>query len=144
MSPDDSRQVELLAFEGEFVRWAMPSKDVHHILEERDWQGDYAPDAAGVAGIAVSATLMPVRVLLLASGARQVPVKVRGPLSLLQVEGRDLLQLPPEFGRTSVATRVAVQGGKPTLVVLDVTRLAAAVTDSVVGSAPLAQSEGSR
>jgi hypothetical protein len=63
---------------------------------------------------------------------------------LLQVAGRDLLQLPPEFGRTSVATRVAIQGGKPTLVVLDVTRLADAVTHSVVGSAPLAQSEGSR
>ncbi len=144
MTHDDFRQVQLLAFEGDLVRWAMPSQRVLSVIEERDWHGDLAKDAAQVAGIAVSATLVPVRVLLLSDGSRQVPVTVRGPLSLLELKGSELLPLPPEFGRTSVITKVAVQEGKATLVVLDVTRLAEAVTDSVVGPAPSARDEGSR
>lgn len=143
MTPDDSRQVQLLAFEGELVRWAVPSQRVSSVIDERDWRGGPAQDAARVAGIAVSPTLAPVRVLLLSSGARQVPVTVRGPLSLLELKNSDLLLLPPEFGRTSVATQVAVQEGKPTLVVLDVTRLAEAVTH-FVEPAPSAPGEGSR
>jgi hypothetical protein len=125
---DGSRQVQLLAFEGEFVRWAMPSNAILHVVEERDWRGGQAHDAAQVAGIAVSPLLTPVRVLVLSSGQVEVPVRIRGSLSLVEVASGDLQPLPTEFGRSSLATRVALQGGKPALIVLDVKRLAEAVT----------------
>jgi len=145
MSADEFRQVQLLAFEGEFVRWALPSDAVLSVVEERDWRGVNAADAAEVAGIAVSTDLVPVRVLLLAHSRGELPVKVRGPLELVAIPAADLLPLPLEFSRSrSLATQVAVQGGKPTLVVLDVRRLVEAVTHHLMSSAPAALSGVSR
>jgi len=142
MSADESRQVQLLAFEGD---WAVPSRDVLRVIEERDWPGGEACDAARVAKIAVNPNLSPTRVLVLSYTRGELPVKVRGSLALVEVLARELVQLPLEFRRAGfIATHVALHGGKPTLLVLDVARLAEAVSQQLDGPAHLAPSESSR
>jgi hypothetical protein len=142
MSADESRQVQLLAFEGD---WAVPSSDVLRVIEERDWAGGEACDAARVAKIAVAPDLTPTRVLVLSYTRGELPVKVRGSLALVEVLARELVQLPLEFRRAGfIATQVALQSGKPTLLVLDVARLAEAVSQELDDSAQPAPSKSSR
>lgn len=142
MSADDSRQVQLLAFEGD---WAVPSRDVLRVVEERDWSGGEACDAARAAKIAVAPELTPTRVLILSHTGGELPVKVRGALGLVEVLARELVPLPVEFRRAGlIATQVALQSGKPTLLVLDVARLAEAVSQQLDGSAHSALRESPR
>lgn len=110
-------------------RYALPGACVLGIEHAQDWQGEPPLDALVLLGLApaVGALLDDARVAVLDAGDTQLPLLVRGRLTLIHPEEDELLALPSAMhSQASFVSHIVVVDGKPSFFVLSPALLARA------------------
>lgn len=110
-------------------RYALPGACVLAIEHAQDWQGEPPLDALALLGLTptVGALLDEARVAVLDAGDTQLPLLVRGRLTLIHPAEDELLALPSAMhSETSFVSHIAVVDGKPSFFVLSPALLARA------------------
>lgn len=136
MQPSAERGAALLMIEGDGVRYAIPGAAVVSVEHLTDWKGDPPLDTTALLGLPPAAHELSTRVAVVSTGERDVPLLLRGTLTLLAVDASQLLSLPAPLQRLSpLISHVVVVDGKPAYLVLSPARLAQA--SSAVTSPPV-------
>jgi hypothetical protein len=110
-------------------RYALPGACVLGIEHAQDWRGEPPLDALALLGLApaVGAGLDDARVAVLDAGDTQLPLLVRGRLTLIHPAEDQLLALPSAMhGQASFVSHIAVVDGRPSFFVLSPALLARA------------------
>jgi hypothetical protein len=124
-----SQSTALLTVEAGRHRYALPGACVLGIEHRQDWRGEPPLDALELLGLAPIAEAADdeARVALIDAGETQLPLLVRGTLTLIHPADDELLALPAAMhSEGGFISHVAVVDGRPSFFVLSPALLARA------------------
>lgn len=123
----DSAEESFLVVEGDPLDWGARCRDLAAVALEADWLGSQAPEATATLGLPAPGGDAPVRLVVLRSGGREVPLKVQARVSIEARSRAHVCPLPTRVlgPRTEAFDGIVLTEGRRPLLIVNPNALAA-------------------